>query len=70
MNCMFHEQGVISPDGKVDLIKFHDIFSEHHEIHFIFAHMVRKCLHPEGDDACQRAYDLHRCWKQSEPTVK
>lgn len=69
MDCMFHEQGLVLPDGKYDLVNLHELFNEDKDIHFTFIHMIRKCLYPKGDDDCQRAYSLHRCWKETDPKV-
>lgn len=68
MDCLLHETGMILPDGKIDLVNLHESFNDDKEIHFTFIHMIRKCLYPKGD-GCERAFNLNKCFKQSDPKV-
>lgn len=68
MDCLLHEKGFILPDGKIDLVGWHESFSDNKEIHFTFIHMIRKCLYPKGD-GCERAYNLNACFKAADQTV-
>lgn len=67
MNCIFHEANVVDEEGNVHLEKLHDMLPE--SMSDIAMHMGKKCLYPEGDTQCERAFWLHRCWKKADPRV-
>lgn len=68
MNCIFHEANVVDEEGNVHLEKLHDMLPE--SMSDIAMHMGKKCLYPEGDTQCERAFWLHRCWKKADPRVR
>lgn len=39
------------------------------EIQDIAFNMGRKCLKPQGDNQCERAFWYHKCWKTADPKV-
>lgn len=39
------------------------------EIQDIAFNMGRKCLKPQGDNQCERAFWYHKCWKTADPVV-
>lgn len=39
------------------------------EIQNIAINMGKKCLYPEGETLCDRAWWFHKCWKQADPKV-
>lgn len=36
-------------------------------IEMIFLHMAKRCLYPQGDNQCERAFWFHKCWKTADP---
>lgn len=67
MNCLFHEAKVVDDNGDVHLEKLHDSLPS--SMHDIAMHMGKRCLYPEGETLCDKAFWLHKCWKQSDPKV-
>ncbi|XP_050100489.1 pheromone-binding protein-related protein 6 [Anopheles aquasalis] len=65
MNCLFHEAKVVDDNGDVHLEKLHDSLPD--SMHNIALHMGKRCLYPEGETLCEKAFWLHKCWKQSDP---
>nr|AKB92821.1 odorant binding protein 2b [Zeugodacus tau] len=65
MYCVFEETDVLHEDGEVHLEKILDSLPE--SMHVIALHMGKKCLYPKGDNKCERAFWLHRCWKEADP---
>uniref|UniRef100_A0A182MBM8 Uncharacterized protein n=1 Tax=Anopheles culicifacies TaxID=139723 RepID=A0A182MBM8_9DIPT len=65
MNCLFHEAKVVDDNGDVHLEKLHDALPN--SMHDIALHMGKRCLYPEGENLCDKAFWLHKCWKQSDP---
>uniref|UniRef100_A0A1Q3EV29 Putative odorant-binding protein n=1 Tax=Culex tarsalis TaxID=7177 RepID=A0A1Q3EV29_CULTA len=65
MNCLFHEAKVVDDNGDVHLEKLHD--SLPNSMHDIAMHMGKRCLYPEGENLCEKAFWLHKCWKQADP---
>ncbi|XP_058057623.1 general odorant-binding protein 83a-like [Anopheles bellator] len=65
MNCLFHESKVVDDNGDVHLEKLHDSLPD--SMHDIALHMGKRCLYPEGENLCDKAFWLHKCWKQSDP---
>lgn len=67
MYCVFDETDVLHEDGEVHLEKLLDRLPD--SMHDIAVNMGKKCLYPKGDTKCERAFWLHRCWKQADPKV-
>ncbi|XP_032597537.1 general odorant-binding protein 83a [Drosophila grimshawi] len=64
MYCVFDETDVLHEDGEVHLEKLLDRLDSMHDIAI---NMGKRCLYPKGDTKCERAFWLHRCWKQADP---
>uniref|UniRef100_A0A182NL76 Ig-like domain-containing protein n=1 Tax=Anopheles dirus TaxID=7168 RepID=A0A182NL76_9DIPT len=67
MHCMFRTHNVTRPDGEIDPIDvYHAIPKRFNEIAL---KVLVKCRNTqqEGNDLCERAYRLHKCWKETEP---
>lgn len=69
MSCAFHETGMMDPDDKVNLVRVLDVFEYDNHLHMIVINMMRKCLYPQGDNNCEKAFYLHKCWKNADPKV-
>lgn len=69
MNCLFHEMEVVHDNGNVNLEKVQDAYGNDDEMHVILLHMMKRCLYPKGDNLCEKAYWLNKCWKNADPTV-
>lgn len=67
MYCVFDETDVLHEDGEVHLEKLLDRMPD--SMHDIAVNMGKRCLYPKGDTKCERAFWLHRCWKQADPKV-
>lgn len=67
MHCIFREANVLSDDGVVHLEKLHEMLPA--SMQDIAMQMGKECLHPEGDNQCEKAYWLHKCWKMTDPKV-
>ncbi|XP_055382657.1 general odorant-binding protein 83a-like [Condylostylus longicornis] len=65
MYCVFEETDVLHDDGEVHLEKLLDSLPE--SMHMIAVQMGKKCLYPKGENSCERAYWLHKCWKTADP---
>ncbi|XP_034487221.1 general odorant-binding protein 83a-like [Drosophila innubila] len=65
MYCVFDETDVLHEDGEVHLEKLLDRLPD--SMHDIAVNMGKRCLYPKGDTKCERAFWLHRCWKQADP---
>lgn len=70
MNCVFHEAKVVDDNGDLHLEKL----LEHverlgPEVNEIAMGMGRKCIKPQGDNLCERAFWYHKCWKTQDPKV-
>ncbi|XP_037919471.1 pheromone-binding protein-related protein 6-like [Hermetia illucens] len=65
MYCVFDATDVLHEDGEVHLEKILDSLPD--SMHEIALHMGKKCLYPKGDTKCERAFWLHKCWKQADP---
>ncbi|XP_055602366.1 general odorant-binding protein 83a-like [Uranotaenia lowii] len=65
MNCIFHEAKVVDDQGEVHLEKLHDSLPD--SMHDLALHMGKRCLYPEGENQCERAFWLHKCWKTADP---
>lgn len=68
MNCIFHEAKVVDDNGEVHLEKIQTHVEKlDKEIQEIVINMGRKCLKPQGDTQCERAFWYHKCWKSADP---
>lgn len=67
MNCIFHEARVVDENGEVHLEMIHDMLPD--SMQDIALHMGKKCLYPQGETQCDRAFWLHKCWKTADPKV-
>lgn len=65
MHCIFHEANVLDDNGEVHLEKFHDMLPG--SMQDIALQMGKKCLYPKGDNECEKAFWLHKCWKMADP---
>ncbi|KAG5671868.1 hypothetical protein PVAND_002039 [Polypedilum vanderplanki] len=68
MNCIFHETHVVDDTGNVHFEKLLDSLPE--SIHDKAFNMGKKCLYPQGENLCERAFWLHKCWKTADPVVR
>lgn len=66
---MFHEMEVVHDNGNVDLEKVQDAYGDNDEMHLILLNMMKRCLYPKGDNLCEKAYWLNKCWKNADPKV-
>lgn len=39
------------------------------EVRHIAQKLVAACQNPQGNDKCERAFSIHKCWKTTDPTV-
>lgn len=67
MNCLFHEYGVVDDDGEVHFEKLLKKVPD--SIKAIATNMLSKCLHPQGETLCEKAFWLHKCFKELDPVV-
>ncbi|XP_031617430.1 pheromone-binding protein-related protein 6-like [Contarinia nasturtii] len=68
MSCLFHEFNVVDDNGDphFEKIQTHvDRFDE--EIRHIANKLVAACQNPQGQDKCERAFSIHKCWKTTDP---
>lgn len=58
----------LDSSGEVHLEKLAEHIEQFDDdIQNIFISMGRRCLRPQGDDSCERAFWFHKCWKQADP---
>lgn len=70
MSCLFHELNVVDDKGDLHFEKISvHIDKLDEELQEIAYRMGRKCLRPEGDNVCERAFWFHKCWKSADPKV-
>lgn len=70
MHCIFVEANAVDEHGEVHLEKLQvHIEDLDREIQNIAIGMGKKCLYPEGDTLCEKAYWFHKCWKTNDPKV-
>lgn len=68
MSCIFHEAKVVDDKGDLHLEKLQTHVEKlDQEIQEIAFNMGRKCLRPQGDTQCERAFWYHKCWKSADP---
>lgn len=70
MQCIFVEAKAVDENGEVHLEKLQThIDSLDEEIRNIAIHMGKKCLYPQGETLCDKAFWFHKCWKTADPKV-
>lgn len=71
MFCVFEEAGLWMADRQelhLEKLTLHiEEFDE--EIQEIAFHMGRRCVKPQGDNNCEKAFWYHKCWKTYDPKV-
>ncbi|XP_070492599.1 general odorant-binding protein 83a [Chironomus tepperi] len=65
MNCIFHETRVVDDTGNVHFEKLLESIPQ--SLHDKAFNMGKKCLYPQGENLCERAFWLHSCWKTADP---
>ncbi|XP_041763120.1 general odorant-binding protein 83a-like isoform X2 [Anopheles merus] len=65
MNCLFHRAGVVNDKGEFHYVKIQDFLPE--SMHLITLNWFKRCLYPEGENACEKAFWLNKCWKTRDP---
>lgn len=71
MDCLFKEGKVVDDNGEVHLEKLATHIEKlDDEMQLIAIHMGKKCLRPQGDNQCERAFWYHKCWKSADPKVR
>lgn len=68
MDCLFHEAGVLGEDDEVHLEKLHSMLPT--SMQDIALKMGKDCLNPQGENRCEKAFWLHKCWKTADPQVR
>lgn len=70
MQCIFVELKAVDDKGEVHLekLQFH-IENWDEELKSIALHMGKRCLYPEGETLCDKAFWFHKCWKTQDPKV-
>lgn len=70
MDCIFQEAKVVDANGDVHLEKIQTHVDKlDKEFQDIVMAMGKKCLHPEGNTLCEKAFWFHKCWKTADPRV-
>lgn len=67
MSCLFHEFNVVDDQGDAHFEKIMNRIPD--SMKEIARAMLASCEHPKGDNLCERAYWLHKCWKELDPVV-
>ncbi|XP_058060814.1 pheromone-binding protein-related protein 6-like [Anopheles bellator] len=65
MDCLFRQAGVVNDKGEFHYVKLQDFLPE--SIHLITLNWFKRCLYPEGDTPCEKAFWLNKCWKAKDP---
>uniref|UniRef100_A0A1L8DPG7 Putative odorant-binding protein 1 n=2 Tax=Nyssomyia neivai TaxID=330878 RepID=A0A1L8DPG7_9DIPT len=65
MNCIFHKAEVVDDTGHVHFEKLRGKVPD--DLKDIGYPMLSKCVDPIGEDLCEKAYWLHKCFKQADP---
>lgn len=65
MDCLFKAADVTHDDGEVHLEKLLDLLPP--DIEELALNMAKGCIHPQGDNQCERAFWFHKCWKAADP---
>ena len=70
MHCIFVEGKVVDEKDELHLEKLQlHIEKLDKEIRDIAYRIGKKCLYPEGETLCDRAFWYHKCWKSTDPKV-
>lgn len=71
MYCVFETMELWTSDDKLHLMKMAEHLEDNYsdEIQDIAIRMGRRCVRPEGDNKCERAFWYHKCWKTQDPKV-
>lgn len=71
MYCVFEVTELINDKGELFIMKLADHIESNYdsEVQDIAFQMGRKCLRPEGDNNCEKAFWYHKCWKSRDPVV-
>ncbi|XP_055305303.1 pheromone-binding protein-related protein 6-like [Sitodiplosis mosellana] len=69
MYCVFELLELMNDKGQLFVMRLADHIESNYddEIQTIALNMGRKCLRPEGDNNCERAFWYHKCWKSKDP---
>ncbi|XP_055524378.1 pheromone-binding protein-related protein 6-like [Wyeomyia smithii] len=66
MECLFRNFNVTKPNGDVDLIEVYHAIPK--ELNSVALKVLNKCRDiADGSTRCERAFSLHKCWKQTDP---
>ncbi|XP_055703893.1 pheromone-binding protein-related protein 6-like isoform X3 [Phlebotomus papatasi] len=65
MNCIFHKIEVVDDTGHVHMEKLRLKVPDN--LKDIGHNMLDNCQNPVGDNLCEKAYWLHKCFKQVDP---
>ncbi|EDS29382.1 odorant binding protein [Culex quinquefasciatus] len=65
MNCLFHKAGVVNDKGEFHYVKIQDFLPE--SMHLITLNWFKRCLYPQGENLCEKAFWLNKCWKERDP---
>lgn len=57
----------MTDDGEVHIEKVRSLLPT--SMQDISEKMGKVCQHPEGDNECEKAYWLNKCWKMADPKV-
>lgn len=69
MHCVFSEAGLVDgPEERVNIVRVYDLFNKTEETITVL-NMLRYCLYPEGDNLCEKAFSLNKCWKKADSMV-
>lgn len=67
---MFEESETINAKGEVHLEKIMShVEKMEKDVQDILINMGKRCLKPQGETKCDRAFWFHKCWKTADPTV-
>lgn len=67
MNCLFQVFKLTDNKGEIDFNKIQShVDNMDDEFRNIVDPMVKSCQNPIGDDQCERAFSIHKCWKQQD----
>nr|WOL43273.1 odor-binding protein 83a [Phortica okadai] len=65
MNCFFHEINVVDDNGDVHFEKL--FYTVPGTVRDLLMEMSKDCVHPQGDNLCEKAWWFHQCWKKADP---
>lgn len=72
MYCVFEVLELINDKGDLFVMRLADHIESNYddEVQQIAFNMGRKCLRPEGDNNCEKAFWYHKCWKSKDAVVR